>query len=105
MICEPPPRTHLRQVLRLIDQDGCRLPEGKRAFDGMLVLSSDGFFAWREPDDHLCDSDRCCRIDFIIDQRLFHSKQKPSKVVAPTEAARFGRDAFDADNRDAPGVI
>jgi hypothetical protein len=43
-------------------------------------------------------------MQLVIEQRLFHVKQQPAEVIAPTEGARFWGNTFNAHDREPPWV-
>ena len=91
-------------MLRFVDQDGDGTPIGKRPLDSVMVFGSDCSGTRHESHNVVHDTDWRRSVDLIVDQRFIHLKQKASKVIAPTEAARFRSDTFDADDGQTAAV-
>ena len=104
LVRKPPAGTHSGQMLRFVNQYCHWTSKGKRPLHSVVVFGSDGPGARHEPHRFVPDMDGYRCVDLVVDQGFVHLKQKASKVIAPTEAARFRSDTFDADDGQTAAV-
>src|SRR6516164_1445870 len=91
-------------MLGLVDQNSHRPPKCECSLDGVMVFGAHGSRTRHESNDSVPDSDGRLWVDLVVDEGFFHLKQQPSKMITPTEASGFRRDAFHADYRQTPAI-